>query len=79
MADPFGGPALALVVLAFIAGATVPSYYFIEQMQGFGRAVAHRIPYRSPPGMSEEEALQQAREAAEGAPDDTEDTDDEPV
>lgn len=65
--DPFTGTTLAVVVLAFVAGATVPSYYFIEQMQGFGRAVAARIPYLPPPGKTEEEALQDAQEAAEGA------------
>lgn len=60
------------LVIGFLGGGAVPTYYFQERMRGFGRAVADRIPYRPPPGKSEEEALQEAQQAAEGDPDDAE-------
>lgn len=53
-------------VLAFAAGATAPTYYAQERMRGFGRSIANRIPYTPPPGMSEQQALEAAQEAAEG-------------
>jgi hypothetical protein len=54
------------VLLGFLAGATVPTYYAQERMRGFGRAVVSRLPYRPPPGQSEEEALREAQAAADG-------------
>jgi hypothetical protein len=55
---------LAVVVLAFLAGSTVPTYYAQERLRGFGRAVADRFPYRPPAGMEEAEAMQAATEHA---------------
>jgi|GEM_PF-1589179 hypothetical protein len=55
---------LAAVVLAFLAGATAPTYYAQERLRGFGRAVASRLPYKPPAGMETGEAMQAATEAA---------------
>jgi hypothetical protein len=52
--------AVAAVVLAYLAGAASPTYYAMERMRGFGRAVADKLPYRPPAGMKEEEALAMA-------------------
>lgn len=57
--------AAAAVVLAFLAGATCPTYYAQERLRGFGRTLFDRLPYRPPPGMDREEALQVAVESAE--------------
>ncbi|WP_178915177.1 hypothetical protein [Natronomonas gomsonensis] len=57
---------LALVVLAFLAGATSPTYYAQERLRGFGRAVSSRLPYEPPPGMEEQEAMEAANQQAEG-------------
>jgi hypothetical protein len=54
------------LLLGFLGGATVPTYYAQERMRGFGRLVAGKLPYRPPPGQSEEEALQEAQAAADG-------------
>jgi len=64
--DPFAGSTLVVAVLAFLAGATAPTYYAQERMRGFGRWMLGRLPYESPPGQSEEEALQEAQAAADG-------------
>lgn len=55
---------VAMAVLFFTAGSLVPSYYAQERMQGFGRAMADRLPYTPPPGLSEEEALRLAAASA---------------
>ncbi|MUV87834.1 hypothetical protein GJ631_15055 [Natronomonas sp. CBA1123] len=55
---------LALVVLAFLAGATAPTYYAQERLRGFGRAVASRLPYKPPAGMETGEAMEAATQAA---------------
>jgi hypothetical protein len=55
---------LAAVVLAFLAGATAPTYYAQERLRGFGRAVSSRLPYRPPAGLDESEAMEAATEAA---------------
>jgi hypothetical protein len=39
---------IAVVVLAFTAGLTVPFRYGVERMRGFGRAVVSRLPYKPP-------------------------------
>lgn len=57
-------PTLALVVLAFLAGATAPTYYAQERLRGFGRAVASRLPYEPPAGMDAKEAMEAATEHA---------------
>jgi len=51
---------LALVLVCFIGGMTVPTRYGIERLEGFGRAVAGKLPYQAPPGRDEETAMQQA-------------------
>jgi hypothetical protein len=56
---------LAAVVLAFLAGASAPTYYAQERLRGFGRAMADRLPYQPPPGMEADEAMQAAAESAE--------------
>lgn len=55
-------PVLAAVILAFIAGATVPTYYATERIRGFGRKVASKLPYQPPPGKDTEEAMIEAAE-----------------
>lgn len=64
IASTAGGnlPALAAVVLAYAAGTFTPGRYAGERLAGFGRAVASKLPYRPPPGLKEEEALQEATE-----------------
>jgi len=56
---------LAGLLVAFLAGATAPTYYAQERLRGFGRAVFDRLPYTAPPGMNEEQALAAALESAE--------------
>jgi hypothetical protein len=53
---------VAVVLLAFIAGLSVPTYYGVERMQGFGRWFLRRLPYEPPPGRTAEEQLEQAAE-----------------
>lgn len=55
---------VALALVFFLAGALVPAYYAQERFRGFGRSMVDRLPYRPPPGMNEEEALQSAVESA---------------
>jgi len=64
MPDPQALAILALVLVAFLAGMTVPTRFGIERMEGFGRFVAAKVPYQPPPGMDEKEAMQQATERA---------------
>lgn len=51
---------LALVILAYVAGAMTPLYYAQERMRGFGRAMMARIPYQPPPGEDEQQAMEDA-------------------
>jgi len=51
---------LALALVCFIAGMTVPTRYGIERVEGFGRAIASKLPYQAPPGRDEETAMQEA-------------------
>jgi hypothetical protein len=64
--DPLAGGLLVVALLSFLAGATAPTYHAQERMRGFGRWLLSRIPYEPPAGLSAEEALVRAREAAEG-------------
>lgn len=70
MIEPFVSAAganlttIAAVVLAFLAGATAPTYYAQERLRGFGRAMASRLPYQPPPGTEEQEAMKQATDEA---------------
>lgn len=51
---------LAMVMLAYLAGAMTPVYYAQERMRGFGRALASQLPYKAPPGVEEGDAMEQA-------------------
>lgn len=51
---------VAIAVVAFQAGAACPVYYYQERFRGFGRAMVDRLPYKSPPGRDEDEAMQEA-------------------
>lgn len=54
-------PAVVIALFAgFIGGMSVPTYYGIERMAGFGRWVADRLPYLPPPGKDEAEAMEDA-------------------
>lgn len=53
------------VILAFLAGMSVPTAYGIERLQGLGRFVASKWPYKAPPGMDAGEAMEQAVELEE--------------
>lgn len=58
-------PSADMVVLAltfFLAGLSVPTRYGIERMEGFGRAMASKLPYEPPPGEDEETAMEEAVE-----------------
>jgi len=58
---------VALAVVCILAGMTVPTRYGVERLEGFGRFVVAKLPYKSPPGMEEQKAMQKAtgRAAAE--------------
>jgi len=58
-------PQLAAIVLAYVAGAATPFAYLIERLRGFGRASVAKLPYKSPPGMEKEQALQRATSAVD--------------
>ncbi|DAC85308.1 hypothetical protein QIT48_gp31 [Haloterrigena jeotgali icosahedral virus 1] len=62
---------LALVLVAFQAGAACPAYYARERLRGFGRAIFDRLPYRSPPGLDEEQALREAADDADPGDEET--------
>jgi hypothetical protein len=51
---------LALALVCFIGGMTVPTRYGIERLEGFGRLIAGKPPYQAPPGRDEETAMQEA-------------------
>ena len=51
---------VALALLFLLAGMTVPTRYGIERLEGFGRAVASKLPYKAPPGQDEQTAMQEA-------------------
>ncbi|QKY18383.1 hypothetical protein Hrr1229_005710 [Halorubrum sp. CBA1229] len=67
MGGSVGGnlPAAAAVLIAYIAGTFTPGGYAGERLQGFGRVVASKLPYKPPPGMEETEALEAASEGVE--------------
>lgn len=56
---------LSGLLVAFVAGSTCPTYYATERLRGFGRAMFDTLPYRPPPGMSEDDALREALDSAE--------------
>jgi len=55
---------LAVALVFYLGGALAPAYYAQERFRGFGRSLLDRLPYKAPPGMNEEEALQLAVESA---------------
>ena len=57
---------VALAVLMLVAGMAVPTRYGMERVEGFGRAVAAKLPYRPPPGTDEQEAMQEAVDGDQG-------------
>jgi len=57
---------VSLAVLMLVAGMAVPTRYGIERVEGFGRAVASKLPYQPPPGKEEQEAMQQAVDGDDG-------------
>ena len=67
IAGTVGGnlPAAAAVLVAYMAGAATPGGYAMERINGFGRVVASKLPYRPPPGMDQTEALEAASESVD--------------
>ncbi|WP_254272179.1 hypothetical protein [Haloarcula marina] len=51
---------LALAVLCLVAGMAVPTRYGMERIEGFGRWVASKLPYKAPPGKESEQAMADA-------------------
>ncbi|WP_336001459.1 hypothetical protein [Halorientalis halophila] len=51
---------VAVALLFFLAGMTVPTRYGIERLEGFGRIMAAKLPYKAPPGQDAETAMQEA-------------------
>jgi hypothetical protein len=51
---------LAVGVLCLLAGMAVPTRYGMERVEGFGRFVVSKFPYKAPPGRDEETAMQEA-------------------
>jgi len=50
----------AFGLLCFIGGMAVPTRYGMERVEGFGRLVASKLPYKAPPGTDAETAMQEA-------------------
>lgn len=57
-------------MLYFIAGVLIglpaPYWYAAERIQGFTRYVLVKLPYAPPPGMSEEEAMEETERQEKG-------------
>jgi len=60
---------VALVILAYFAGAVTPWYFMMERIRGFGRGLTKKLLfiYEPPPGEKADEAMQDAVEAGEGS------------
>jgi len=56
---------IAVAILAYIGGMFTPGRFAGERLEGFGRAVASKLPYRPPPGKDEEQAMKEATDADE--------------
>lgn len=56
--------AVAIIYLAgFVSGMWIPARYGVERLEGFGRWTMKKfVPYKPPPGKSEEEAMEEAEE-----------------
>ena len=46
--------------IGIFIGMWVPTYYGMERLRGFGRALASRLPYEPPPGQEAGKALEEA-------------------
>jgi hypothetical protein len=57
---------LALALVCLLAGMTVPTGYGLERLNGFGRAIVSKLPYKAPPGQEAAEAMQQAADQQGG-------------
>jgi hypothetical protein len=68
--SPLSIELIALAMLFYIAGLVTPWYVALERMRGFGRYLVFKLPYAPPPGMTESEALADAKAQGEGGPDD---------
>ncbi|TQR22068.1 hypothetical protein C9J85_03055 [Haloferax sp. wsp5] len=51
-------PQTVALCLLFSSGMAVPTRYGMERIEGFGRLVASKLPYKAPPGTDEETAMQ---------------------
>lgn len=51
---------VALAVVCILAGMTVPTRYGVERLEGFGRSIVSKLPYRPPPGQDATEAMRAA-------------------
>jgi len=51
---------VAFGLLMFLGGMSVPTRYGMERVEGFGRAVASKLPYQPPPGQDEQQAMADA-------------------
>jgi hypothetical protein len=60
-----GAQIIVVAVLFMMAGMTVPTYYGMERLAGFGRWAVSKLKYRPPPGKDEEEAMEEAVEAGD--------------
>ncbi len=68
-------------VFAFgvLVGLAIPTGYGLERLSGFGRAVMSRLPYKAPPGMTEQQALRRTGQAAGDVPEEQDGLDGVPV
>lgn len=57
--DPATVSLTAGLVIGFLGGLTVPTYFAIERLSGFGRWAVSQVPYEPPPGKSEDEAMEE--------------------
>ncbi|MHC3379405.1 hypothetical protein [Haloarcula sp. H-GB5] len=51
---------VAVAMLFFMAGMAVPTRYGMERVEGFGRWVAAKLPFKPRPGTDEETSMRRA-------------------
>jgi hypothetical protein len=68
---------LALVAMAWFAGAATPFWWMVERLRGLGRWFLGRMPYRPPPGLDEDEAMRQARRRSDSGDEPDDDPDEQ--
>jgi hypothetical protein len=56
---------IAVAIICYIGGMFTPGRFAGERLEGFGRAVASKLPYRPPPGKDEETAMKEATDSDE--------------